>query len=492
MKIEFSSPITAADAGRRIIAGRIVTFGEIGHTSAGPTVFEPGSITFGEDIHLMFEHDTTRPLGRALQLNETPEGIEGEFKIASTSAGNDALVEAADGLRPAFSVGVDVTDHRIEADGTLVVTASILDHVGHVCRPAISSARIDRVAASENPTEKEPEMTDPEIIEVVETEETVEAVVEASRPVTTITAARTTARPLFASAGDFARAIVLAERGDRDMARRVEAAITPAGTADAVGIVPAAYTQQIVDHVADIRPLQSNLRNVAMTSTGMKIVKPKWGTTANGGWTTAENAAVATNKPTVVNYEVDVQQWAFAFGASVALIERSDPSYVDAVYAGAIKDYHNDVETTIATELLAITNTVASGADHLKSLGAAAAKVYTDVKQAPNKAFIAPDVWADLVSSQGTLLIGSGNGSLGSVSGNLLGLDLVVSPTLTAGSIIVGVSSAYEIRESSSIRLSANLIGTMTVEFGVTSFASFDLEDAKAFVKVSAAAPASK
>jgi hypothetical protein len=85
MKIEFSSPITAADSGRRIIAGRIVTFGEVGHTSAGPTVFEPGSITFGEDVHLMFEHDTTRPIGRSAQLTETPEGIDGVFRIAATS-----------------------------------------------------------------------------------------------------------------------------------------------------------------------------------------------------------------------------------------------------------------------------------------------------------------------------------------------------------------------------------------------------------------------
>lgn len=489
MRIEATARVTAADARTRTIAGRVVTFGEVGNTSAGPTRFEAGSIAWDGDVVLRLEHDRTRPIGRAIELAEDQAGITGAFRVLPTRTGDDALVEAAEGLRAGFSVGVEVDSYEVDGD-VMVITAARLDEVSLVTHPAIASAQVEQVAASE-PLDETVEPEDP-TTEPVEDNPTDEgATVDESTPVVEATATpapviTTSPRIQFASAGDFAKTLIAAERGDRDARLRIEAAITPAGTADEPGVVPPSYTRQIIDHVGDIRPLASNVRNVAIPASGMKVIKPTWTVRPAGGWLASENTDAASNKPTITTHEVDIEQWAYAFGASVALVERSDPSFVDAIYSGAVKDYHADVEAKIATELEAITNTVAKGTDHLKSLGKAAAKVYTDVKQAPNKAYIAPDVWGDLVSTTGTLLIANGNGSLSSVSGNILGLDLVVSPALTAGTIIVGVSSAYELRESAQMRLSANLVGTMTIEFGATSFAAFDLEDGKAFVKVTA------
>jgi len=50
MKIDMPVTLTAADANKRTISGRIVTWGEQGNTSAGPTVFGADSIKFGIDI----------------------------------------------------------------------------------------------------------------------------------------------------------------------------------------------------------------------------------------------------------------------------------------------------------------------------------------------------------------------------------------------------------------------------------------------------------
>ena len=483
MRIEATATVTAADARTRTIAGRVVTFGEVGHTSAGPTRFEAGSIAWDGDVVLRLEHDRTRPIGKAIELSEDQAGISGAFRVLATRAGDDAIVEAAEGLRAGFSVGVEVDAYDIDGD-VMVITAARLDEVSLVTHPAISSAQVEQVAASE--PEPEPEIPDTAPVEDNPTEgDTVDEstpVVEATAtPAPVIT---TSPRIEFASAGDFTHALIAAERGNRDARLRIEAAIAPAGTGDAAGVVPPAYVRQIVDGIGDIRPLASNVRRVAIPDTGMVIKKPKWGTKPLGAWVTAENGDVATNKPTIPAYDVTVKQWAYAFGASVALVERSDPSYVDAVYGKAITDYHADVETQIATDLLAVTNTVVKGATHLESIGKAAADVFGGVKQAPNKAYIAPDIWGSLVAEIGTLLIGTGNGSLASTAGNILGLDLVVSPDLTAGTIIVGRSDAYEMRESAQMRLSANLIGTMTIEFGATSFAAFDLETPTAFCKV--------
>jgi hypothetical protein len=60
-------------------------------------------------LKLVLQHDTTRPLGKLMSGNKMLTGITAEFRIAKTTAGNDALEEAATGLRSDFSVGVDVT-----------------------------------------------------------------------------------------------------------------------------------------------------------------------------------------------------------------------------------------------------------------------------------------------------------------------------------------------------------------------------------------------
>ncbi len=74
------------------------------------------------------------------EYNETETGIDAVFKIGKTSAGSDALVEAAEGLRDGFSVGIDV-DKWSAKDGVMVITASTLVEVSLVESPAIDSAR---------------------------------------------------------------------------------------------------------------------------------------------------------------------------------------------------------------------------------------------------------------------------------------------------------------------------------------------------------------
>jgi len=151
MRVQLSTDLVTASASGRTIAGRIVTFGEVGQTSAGPAMFLPGSITAPTQVVLMNEHDTTAPLGKSIELRETPDRMDAVFRIIRTSRGDDAIVEASEGVRSGFSVGVDVIDHEMR-DGVLTVLASTLDHVGLVTRPAIASALVDSVAAAQTIT----------------------------------------------------------------------------------------------------------------------------------------------------------------------------------------------------------------------------------------------------------------------------------------------------------------------------------------------------
>jgi len=73
MEINFSMNVVAADAAKREITGRVVTWGEKGYTSAGETVFEPNSIKFGGKTKLLLEHERTRPIGTLKSYEITDE-----------------------------------------------------------------------------------------------------------------------------------------------------------------------------------------------------------------------------------------------------------------------------------------------------------------------------------------------------------------------------------------------------------------------------------
>ncbi len=75
----------------------------------GPTVFAADSIEI-KPVKLLLEHDRTRPIGKMVSHNVTANGIEATFKIANTMAGEDALVEATEGLRDGFSVGAQINE----------------------------------------------------------------------------------------------------------------------------------------------------------------------------------------------------------------------------------------------------------------------------------------------------------------------------------------------------------------------------------------------
>ena len=100
MKLNMPMTITAADDQSRTITGRIVAFDEVANASTGRVTFAEGSIE-PKLVMLNLEHDRTRRIGKALSMEFADGGkaINATFKISQTTAGNDAIVEAMDGLR---------------------------------------------------------------------------------------------------------------------------------------------------------------------------------------------------------------------------------------------------------------------------------------------------------------------------------------------------------------------------------------------------------
>lgn len=167
--------LTAANNDTRILEGYIVKWNVKGNTSAGATVFSPGSIKCADisKVNLVGEninaHDKSKPFGKMISMREDNTGIYASFKISKTSRGDDALIEASDKLRLGFSVGAINAKYERERD-YIRVTVSDLDHVAHVGQGAIAGSEITRVAASENapaanplPESEAPMTTSPDV-----------------------------------------------------------------------------------------------------------------------------------------------------------------------------------------------------------------------------------------------------------------------------------------------------------------------------------------
>ena len=118
----------------------------------GPIVFAENSIDV-KPVKLLLEHDRTRPIGKMMEFTQVADGVTATFKIANTMAGEDALVEATDGLRDGFSVGATVNEWSND-NGVMKITSATLEEVSLVTDPAIQSARVSDVAASENEAPK--------------------------------------------------------------------------------------------------------------------------------------------------------------------------------------------------------------------------------------------------------------------------------------------------------------------------------------------------
>lgn len=151
----FGSLLTA-NKDNRTLTYRLLPYGEEGRTNVGRVTASAGAVTVPEDassVLLNFEHDRTRPVGRAVAVGEDETGLRATFTIARTRAGDDLLEEAAEGLRAGVSVELD---DPVIRGGRLI--GGTLSGAGAVVAPAFPSALLVAADAGDLP---EPDAGDP-------------------------------------------------------------------------------------------------------------------------------------------------------------------------------------------------------------------------------------------------------------------------------------------------------------------------------------------
>jgi HK97 family phage prohead protease len=492
MKITMPVTLTAADAESRIIAGRIVQWNAEGNTSAGPTMFEPNSIEFSKNTKLVLQHDQTRPLGKLVEWSQDDMGITASFKIAKTTAGNDALEEAATGLRSDFSVGVDVEEWDNKG-GVMAISASKLIEVSLVTDGAIPGAEVQKVAAEDNKvseldvqdetpkTTEGEQVSDTTVPEVAPAAETVEAakveVKAATAPYTSVTV-----RNPIVDKASYLEHSVRASLGNETSKMYVAAA---ADITDNAGLVPTRQLTEVINGISNAdRPIIDSISRVALPDAGMTFeipkitVAPTVAVASEGGTPseTDQNAAFVS-----VNVSKFIGQQTF----SLELLDRSSPAFFAELVRQMEFAYAKATDTAVGTAL--ITNgtdggnrSITDGSDVADFVSDAAVSIYTNTLGFAQNIVVSPAQWGVLMGLvdtakrpifQQTINPQNAGGDLTAtaVRGNLLGLNLRVARALSGtgdNSMIIVNPDAYTWYESPRLSLQTNLISTGQVQVG--------------------------
>ena len=489
--------ITAADAESRIIAGRIVSWNAEGNTSAGRTMFKPDSITMSKNTKLVLQHDTTRPLGKLMSFEQDAEGITAEFKIAKTTAGNDALEEAATGLRSDFSVGVEVQSWDNQ-DGVMAISASDLVEVSLVTDGAIPGSTVAKVAAEEtkvsegtqentNQSIEGEQVSDTTVPEVAPAAETVEAA-KVEVKAATAPYISTTVRHPITSPATFLEHSVRATLGDSTSALYVAAASDGTLATELAGLNHTPQLSTVWNpKTTNVRPAISAIRTATIPAgTGLKFQIPRV--------KTAPTVAVAAEKgafsDTQIEIEyVDVTQKKFAGMQKfdVEVLDLSTPAFFEEMVRLMSDQYAAATDSEVCTAIKAGTLdgtaiTLPWDGDEFSGfISRGAASIYNATKRFPTGVVMSPDQWANIIAlndSQKRPLFnvaGSPSNSLGDIEpgspvGSVLGLPVYVDPNMSGVAddsiVMVNRDSFVWYEGAGPLQLRTNIVSTGQVEVG--------------------------
>ncbi len=142
MRLTLTVPasLEASDTDARVLRGVAIPYGQRGSTSAGPVTVDAGAITVPDNLRavkLFREHGRQTPIGYATEANDDDQALRMSFAVANTTDGDQALLEASEGLRDALSV--ELNNIQLNAGH---VTAGELVAVAQVAVPAFAGAQL--------------------------------------------------------------------------------------------------------------------------------------------------------------------------------------------------------------------------------------------------------------------------------------------------------------------------------------------------------------
>jgi HK97 family phage prohead protease len=491
-----SFEIRATDAEQRTVEGVAVPFNDTIDIGGGMKErFAPGAVDLNANVKLFRDHKDI--IGVVTKMSEDENGLNITAKISETSLGNETLNLVKDGAIRSFSVGfIPVTDQK---DGNTIIRKKVdLKEVSLVAFPAYDKAEVLSVREETNQEEKSMENTTPDYTSAIE--EVRNHAEELERRLDVLATAKTEApsAPQFRSYGEFVKA---AAQGNDD-AIKLSRDWSGATTADT--IMKNVWVSDVLRLVNAGRPTFAALSSAALPASGNVIEYPLY---VNNDMSVAEQAAqgdtLAFGGITLSSATAPVKTYGGYTSMSRQLIERSSVAYVDAAFRAMAQRYASATNSVAKTLMGAAvdfnTSSVAAwdASAVLEAIADSAVKVNGDTGKALEFILASADVFKSLatvtdeagrpiLSNSGATVNTFGSINPVGLTGNILGLPIVVDPSLTAGSLFIGNSTAVTTYESAGapLRLTRDDITNLTTDFSVYGYLAIAATDPKAMVKV--------
>jgi HK97 family phage prohead protease len=501
MLLTFSSQIESADNERRVIAGKIVPFEEVGNTSVGKVVFAKGSIEIGDPgkVKMLMQHSAERPIGRMQKFNQAEDGIYASFKISASMQGQDALILAGEQLIDGLSVGVDV-NKSVQKKDYLYVTSATLREVSLVESPAFSAAQVTKVAASENEAEdtNQPKESEAPVEDLATAPQEAKAeaatpTVEAARPVITAPLIQTKVRTPIDSMAKYTEHKIKAALGSDESKLFIAAADDFANN---TAFNPTQYLTEFVTNTRFGTPAIDACSQGTLPASGMTINVPSLVTAAGGGTGVAPTVTVEAEGGAVSNTDMQtnyltgtVSKYSGMNTLSVELLERSDPNFYAELTQQLQNQYLTTIDTAVVAALIAAgTNASATTADSdgiIAYTSQAAKLVYENTGFFAQNYIGNPAQWQALMGAVDSTkrpiynaiqpMNAAGDVRPTSIRGNVLGLDLYVDKNFSQtafddNSAIILAPEAFTVYRSPQAFMSVNVVSNLQVQVAIYGF----------------------
>jgi HK97 family phage prohead protease len=488
----------------RTIVGLAVPYGqEIDLTGNTKERFEAGAIQSIEDVKLFYGHE--EPIGKVMEGRDTEEGFEIVARISDTVRGNEVYTLLQDGVLNRFSVGFFPVKDRKEGQ-TIVRELVDLKEVSVVPFPAFEGAKITEVRSESETEEVEevaetPNETESETMENIELDvRTVQDEVAELRRVIEAGQSVETAAPAimkFRSQGEYAKALLV---GDEDAKALARAASTSADTVALPGFL--GFINNLID---TNRPALSVFSRAALPAAGLTVEYAK--VTANTitvGVQDPENEALAFGNLTIDSVSANVITYGGYTEFSKQTIQRSSVNYLDTAlqalsiaYANATNAAFINVVQTQDYSAKRFDVSAGTSAALIAGLTDASTYIFKNSGLRPEAIVVGTTAYKFLLSVQGedgrpvVLVNGQGVNNIGSanvpgLSGQIMGLPIIVDPAMSATRAFVANSRALQTLESpgAPVRLSADDITTLTDAISVYGYMAITIPFANAIVEL--------
>ena len=352
------------DEEKRLVECLIVPWDVETETARGIESFERGAFDDLPPNAFVFRaRHQDPPTGRSTEHENRPDAHYGIFHVASTAPGDEQLQLIRDGVETGVSVGFEdgQFDRTKGPDGRMHYRHKKVNPAGQLevsttWRPAYKQAAVIQL--------RESEVTEDQ-------EQPAAQAMEAPAPVANtdsdgLIQLREAVLTRLDKLDEKQRAFAVAAMTpaiENAMQRQVQIQVRELAeviTTDNLGVVPDAFSSEIIGRIDEGRPFLNTTRRVPTPPSGMNLVLPKITQTPLVAAQAAEKDEVASRATAITTVDFPMVTYAGAGDLSIQLIKRSSPDFLN-LWIQLLGDAYALATENAAVDALLAESTVVEG-----------------------------------------------------------------------------------------------------------------------------------